>query len=280
MALPRGAETKSNRSLITSDRTVTMPPSGGERELSHVGLSSTGFTPAQVGFGWNGHPERGNRLQTSLRNGRPWYPIPQDDGYRLSVCGCHRSDIFGIFQLSLREEHIESFRSVPSEKTLRRGIGSDRRRSALRLEPRVSVTRSYSVIAGSGGDPRAGYCWDPAVVLRLAMRAACRLVVPSTMAFTRMEKSSNRRVQIENLNGIVKDKNGLKDGWCRAFGLAAHNLGLLALLAAHNLRQTKRYHHRQQSTESNGHEPLPPTPAAAPPSAPSRNGQTARGPPH
>ena len=93
------------------------------------------------------------------------------------------------------------------------------------------------------------------------------------------KKSYNRRVQIENLNGIVKDKNGLEGGWCRAFGLAAHNLGLLALLVAHNLRQAKRHQHRQQPTESNGQQPPSPPPAATPPSASSRNGLTTRGPP-
>ena len=45
------------------------------------------------------------------------------------------------------------------------------------------------------------------------------------------------RMQIENLNSLVKNDGGLKDGWCRALGQAANNFGLLALLIAHNLRQ-------------------------------------------
>ena len=37
---------------------------------------------------------------------------------------------------------------------------------------------------------------------------------------------------------MIKDKGGLKAGWCRAFGLAAHTIGVLALAIAHNLKQT------------------------------------------
>ena len=122
------------------------------------------------------------------------------------------------------------------------------------------------------------YCCRGTVTIPVEKLDTYQLVPYGTPAW---KKSYNRRIQIENLNGIVKDRNGLKDGWCRAFGLAAHNLGLLVLLVAHNLRQAKRYLYRcrQQSTESNGQQPLPPTPAATPPSASSRNGLTTRGPP-
>ncbi|MCQ3804295.1 MAG: hypothetical protein OXC98_01080 [bacterium] len=124
----------------------------------------------------------------------------------------------------------------------------------------------------------AEYCCQGTVTITVEKLDTYQLVPYGTPAWKKSYKS--RRVQIENLNGIVKEKGGLKDGWCRAFGLAAHNLGLLALLVAHNLRQAKRYQtrQRQQSTESNGQQP-PPTHAAAPPSAPSRNGLTTRGPP-
>ena len=37
---------------------------------------------------------------------------------------------------------------------------------------------------------------------------------------------------------MIKDKGGLKAGWCRSFGLAAHTIGALALATAHNLKQT------------------------------------------
>ena len=37
---------------------------------------------------------------------------------------------------------------------------------------------------------------------------------------------------------MIKDKGGLKAGWCRVFGLAAHTLGALALAIAHNVKET------------------------------------------
>ena len=39
---------------------------------------------------------------------------------------------------------------------------------------------------------------------------------------------------------MLKDKGGLNAGWCRAFGLAAHTIGALALAVAHNLRELKQ----------------------------------------
>ena len=36
---------------------------------------------------------------------------------------------------------------------------------------------------------------------------------------------------------MIKDKGGLKAGWCRAFGLAAHTIGVLALAIAHNVKE-------------------------------------------
>ena len=72
------------------------------------------------------------------------------------------------------------------------------------------------------------------------------------------KKSYGRRLQIENLNSLVKDKGGLKDGWCRALGEAAHNFGLLALLIAHNLRQPNNF------DEDATHSEQPPTPTTSP----------------
>ena len=37
---------------------------------------------------------------------------------------------------------------------------------------------------------------------------------------------------------MIKDKGGLKAGWCRSFGLAAHTIGALALAIAHNVKET------------------------------------------
>ena len=44
---------------------------------------------------------------------------------------------------------------------------------------------------------------------------------------------------------MIKDKGGLKAGWCRSFGLAAHAIGALALTIAYNLKQTIRVERTQ-----------------------------------
>ena len=38
------------------------------------------------------------------------------------------------------------------------------------------------------------------------------------------DKSYGRRNPSEKTFSMIKDKGGLKAGWCRSFGLAAHNL--------------------------------------------------------
>ena len=45
----------------------------------------------------------------------------------------------------------------------------------------------------------------------------------------------NRRLQVENVNSMVKADGGLAPGFCRARGLGAHNLAVLALAVKHNL---------------------------------------------
>ncbi len=52
------------------------------------------------------------------------------------------------------------------------------------------------------------------------------------------DKSYGRRNPSEKTFSMIKDKGGLKAGWCRSFGLAAHTIGALALAIAHNLKQT------------------------------------------
>ncbi len=48
------------------------------------------------------------------------------------------------------------------------------------------------------------------------------------------DKSYGRRNPSEKTISMIKDKGGLKAGWCRSFGLAAHTIGALALAIAHN----------------------------------------------
>ena len=89
------------------------------------------------------------------------------------------------------------------------------------------------------------------------------------------KKSYGRRLQIENLNSLVKNDGGLEDGWCRALGQAAHNFGLLALLIAHNLRQPNNFDHDDEP-----HSEQPPTPTTSPAITPDiANGLKTRDPP-
>ena len=50
-----------------------------------------------------------------------------------------------------------------------------------------------------------------------------------------------RRNQIENVNGMLQDRGGLQDGWCRVLNQTGNTLGLLVIAIAHNLRERKRY---------------------------------------
>ena len=91
------------------------------------------------------------------------------------------------------------------------------------------------------------------------------------------KKRYGGRLQIENLNSLVKDKGGLKDGWCRALGQAAYNFGLLALLIAHNLRQPNNFDHENEpDSEQPPATTTSPRPAITPDVA---NGLKTRGPP-
>ena len=68
------------------------------------------------------------------------------------------------------------------------------------------------------------------------------------------KQSYSRRNIIEKSNSMLKDKGGLNAGWCRAFGLAAHTIGALALAVVHNLREMKRILSREKR---NGATPEP-----------------------
>lgn len=93
-------------------------------------------------------------------------------------------------------------------------------------------------------------------------------------------KRYTRRMQIENLNNLLKNTGGLRHGWCRALGVIANNMGLLALAVAHNLRQGKRYLSRKRSVENNGDQPPHQDNGTTPPSKPVvTNGTSPRGPP-
>ena len=50
------------------------------------------------------------------------------------------------------------------------------------------------------------------------------------------KKAYSRRLQVENVNGMVKADGGLDPEFCRARGLGAHNLVMLASAVVHNLK--------------------------------------------
>lgn len=54
-------------------------------------------------------------------------------------------------------------------------------------------------------------------------------------------QSYGRRNQVENLNGMVKDKGGLDDEWCRALGIAPRFIAALMLIVAHQMREIKAW---------------------------------------
>ena len=70
------------------------------------------------------------------------------------------------------------------------------------------------------------------------------------------KRSYGRRNPSETTFSMIKDKGGLKAGWCRAFGLAAHTIGTLALAIAHNLKQTIKLERTQ--TEKPARRPVRP----------------------
>ena len=62
------------------------------------------------------------------------------------------------------------------------------------------------------------------------------------------KRSYGRRNPSEKTISMLKDKGGLKAGWCRSFGLAAHTIGVLALAVAHNVKQTLKIERTRTDT--------------------------------
>ena len=89
------------------------------------------------------------------------------------------------------------------------------------------------------------------------------------------QKRYGGRLMGETSNSMLKDKGALRVGSCRALGLAANNIGLLAHAVAHNLREAKGYAYQQQLIEDEQEQPPP----IKPPSTPTRRGNNSRAPP-
>ena len=81
------------------------------------------------------------------------------------------------------------------------------------------------------------YCCLGLASVSLALLDSFQRIPYGTLAW---KQSYGRRNIIEKSNAMLKDKGGLNAGWCRAFGLAAHTIGALALAVVHNLKELKR----------------------------------------
>ena len=81
------------------------------------------------------------------------------------------------------------------------------------------------------------YCCLGLASVSLALLDSFQRIPYGTLAW---KQSYGRRNIVEKSNAMLKDKGGLQAGWCRAFGLAAHTIGALALVIVHNLRELKR----------------------------------------
>ena len=82
---------------------------------------------------------------------------------------------------------------------------------------------------------------------------------PHTWGTRRWKQSYNRRLQVENVNSMVKDGGSLNANMCRARGLGAHLLAALAAALAHNLNLAKTDPDagRPHPNSSQHHEPGP-----------------------
>ena len=100
------------------------------------------------------------------------------------------------------------------------------------------------------------YCCLGLASVSLALLDSFQRIPYGTLAW---KQSYGRRNIIEKSNAMLKDKGALQAGWCRAFGLAAHTIGALALAVVHNLRELKRLrkppktqrHHPRTQSERN-----------------------------
>ena len=82
----------------------------------------------------------------------------------------------------------------------------------------------------------AEYCCPGKVTVPLAELDHYQSIPYGTTAW---KKSYNRRNQIENLNGMLRDKGGLEDRWCRSLEIGARFVGSLMMAVAHGMRETR-----------------------------------------
>ena len=99
--------------------------------------------------------------------------------------------------------------------------------------PKVGVKKNAPFIARTD---EAEYCCPGRVTIPVEHLDRYQPIPYGTTAH---KKSYDRRNQIENLNGILRNKGGLENKWCHAFGDAARFVGSVMMGVAYLLRETK-----------------------------------------
>ena len=99
----------------------------------------------------------------------------------------------------------------------------------------VLVARSAPETAVVGGTVN-GECCEGLTVVPVEALDYWQRIPWGTSAWW---QSYGRRVQVENVNGMLKEKGRLSNLFCRARGLGAHLIATLALAIAHNIDLTK-----------------------------------------
>lgn len=99
--------------------------------------------------------------------------------------------------------------------------------------PKVKVRKNAPFITRTD---EAEYCCSGRVTIPVEHLDRYQPIPYGTTAH---KKSCDRRNQIENLNGILRNKGGLEDRWCHAFGDAARFVGSVMMGVAYLLRETK-----------------------------------------
>ena len=100
--------------------------------------------------------------------------------------------------------------------------------------PRARPNREAPYITRTDG---AEYCCPGRVTVPVEHLDRYQAIPYGTTAH---KKSCGRRNQIENLNGILRNKGGLEDRWCHALGSGARFVGSVMMGVAYLLGETKQ----------------------------------------
>ena len=76
---------------------------------------------------------------------------------------------------------------------------------------------------------------------------------PDAWGTKRWKKSYSRRLQVENVNSMVRKNGGLAPEMCRARGIGPHTLAVLVLVISHNLNLAKKDPDADDTNNGEGH---------------------------